>query len=150
MPNGQEEMAPVTDASAGTPSASNATEKATGQSQPSPDGSPASAGYVSGLIIRRPGERMYGTLTLTRCYATKVVMTDYYGVDISETGKRAICGHLDAIAALLSTESGIISSEIPLNAPECRTVPSEKARLEKSISDAQGLQQKLLWEDSGE
>lgn len=93
---------------------------------------------------------MYGTLTLTVCYADKLVMTDYYAADISETGKRAICAHLDAIAALLSTESGITSSEIPYAAQECPEGPLGRERRERITGDVQKSQQKLLWPDSGE
>lgn len=91
---------------------------------------------------------MYGTLTLTVCYATKLVMTDYYGADLSETARLAILESLDRIAAVLSTESGIISSEIPLNVPGLETVPSRKERLEKITSDVQEPQQRLLWDTS--
>lgn len=93
---------------------------------------------------------MYGTLTLTVCYADKLVMTDYYGADLSETARSVICDSLDRIAAVLSTESGTISSEIPLSAPGFRTVPYEKARLERIGGRATRAQQKLLWDESGE
>lgn len=93
---------------------------------------------------------MYGTLTLTVCYADKLVMTDYYGADLSETGKRVILGCLDAIARQLSLESGTISSEIPLCARECPAGPLGQERRERITGDAQGSQQKLLWDDSGE
>lgn len=93
---------------------------------------------------------MYGTLTLTVCLPTHLVMTDYYGADISERGKLVILDCLDAIAKQLSLESGTISSEIPLNAPGLETVPSRKVRLERIISDVQGTRQQLLWPESGE
>ena len=93
---------------------------------------------------------MYGTLTLTVCLPDKLVMTDYYGQDLSETARREICGWLDRIANVLSTESGIISSEIPLNAPGLETVPSRKEKLEKITSDVTLPQQKLLFSESGE
>lgn len=144
------ENRPDTATSAGTHSDLSDTAKATGLSQQSPPGSPAPAGYVSGIILRRPGDPLYGTLTLTRCYATKLVMTDYYGRDISEKGKQAICAHLDAIAQLLSTESGTMSSEIPLCARECPEGPLGQERRERITGDVKQSQQRLLWEDSGE
>ena len=73
---------------------------------------------------------MYGTLTLTRSCATKLVMTDYYMLDISEKGQQAISDCLDAIAEVLSTESGITNSEIPLPAlasPSERSCPVKPA-----------------------
>lgn len=88
-------------------------------------------------------------LTLTACYADRLVMTDFYGADLSATAQRAILESLDRIAAVLSTESGIMSSEIPLNVPECRTVPYEKERLERITGDVTRSQQKLLWDESG-
>ena len=93
---------------------------------------------------------MYGTLTLTVCLPDKLVSIDFYGADISATGKRAILDSLDAIARQLSTESGTISLEIPLSAPVSPTVPSEKERLERITSDVLRGQQKLLWDESGE
>lgn len=148
--NGTEQTELDTETSHGTPSDSNNTENHTGQCPQSLHGLPPPPAFVSGIIIRRPGERMYGILTLTLSLPTKLVSYDYYGADISEMGKRVILGSLDAIAKQLSMECGTISSEIPLPAPECPTVPSEKERLGRIISDVQAPQQRLLWDDSGE
>lgn len=121
-----------------------------GQCLQLPPGLPRPQGYVSGLILRRPGERMYGMLTLTVCLPDKLASIDFYGADISEEGRRVILDSLDRIAAQLFLESGTIGLEIPLSAPESRTVPSEKERLEKITSDVSQGQQKLLWDESGE
>lgn len=93
---------------------------------------------------------MYGTLTLTVCYAERLVMTDYYGADLSETARQEICASLDRIALLLSTESGIISSEIPFAAQECPEGPLGRERRERITGDCTQPQQRLLWSESGE
>ena len=93
---------------------------------------------------------MYGTLTLTVSYADRLVMTDFYGRELSETARRAICASLDSIAQVLSTERGIISSTIPLAAQESPGGACSPEKRERIGSDAKGPQQKLLWSESEE
>lgn len=93
---------------------------------------------------------MYGTLTRMVYFADKLVMTDYYGADLSETARREICASLDHIASVLSGESGIISSEIPFAVAACPEGPLGQTKREKIGSDLTRPQQKLLWDTSGE
>lgn len=89
---------------------------------------------------------MFGTLTLILYSQTEMVTTDYYLSDLSERVKSAFCAHLDAIVELLCTESGIISSMIPLNAPGRNAGPSAQTSPDPSTGNDCAPKQRLLWD----
>ena len=135
-----------TETSPGELSGKKCTENPTGPVPLSRLGLPLLGAHVSGVIFRRPGERMYGTLTLILSYSDRQDMIDYYAGDISETGRSVICDCLDRIAGQLFTESGTISSTIPYRAPESPAGQSDPEKPESNTGGASATQMKFAWE----
>lgn len=135
-----------TEISPGTHSEKRSPANPTGHVPLSQRGLPLQGANVSGHTWRRPGDRLYGTLTLTLYYADRMDMIDYNVGDISETGRLAICDCLDRIAGVLYTESGTISSTIPYRVPECHEAPSDPERQEDNGGSGRRPVQKSLWD----
>ena len=89
----------------------------TGQSQQSPPQSPLPPASVCGIILKRPGDSGYGTLTLILSSAAGTHTRDFYMRDLSAKTYRAIFESLDSIINALLEESATMNLTVELRVP---------------------------------
>ena len=117
----------------------------TGACRPSLPGSLPPAEWTSGVILRLPGGKMSGTVTLTHCSATSEGVSDYSLEDMSEKTRQVISDCLDIMRDALSTESATMSWARKSVGPASPKTPSGRGRTQKDTSATEKSSQRSLW-----